>query len=85
MSTKKKIKIKRRQKIVLGIFGIAFIFSLFVSNKKTGADNYHLQYSYPEEARTAMDSLLKFLNSVDSTLNVLTSKDSAEYAEYENK
>ncbi|MDR2406581.1 MAG: hypothetical protein LBE13_00485 [Bacteroidales bacterium] len=73
---KKKNKIK---KIVLGILCITFIFSLFVSNRRTGEDNYHLQRSYPEGVKTAMDSLLKFFNSVDSTLNVLTSKDSAEY------
>lgn len=78
MSTKnKKIKTKRI-KVILGLLGVTFLFSLFMNNSKGGESNQNAPY-YPQEVKEAIDASLKFFDNVDSTLNVLRTKDSLIY------
>jgi hypothetical protein len=75
MSAKnKKIKAKRI-KIILSLLGVLLLFSLFMKSNKGEESNRNTPY-YPQEVKEAIDASLKFFDNVDSTLNVLKTKDS---------
>ena len=55
-----------------GFLAVIFLFSLFVNiNRKDEGLNSDVRHPYPQEIQAVQDSLLEFLDSVDSTLNIL--------------
>jgi SNF family Na+-dependent transporter len=73
MSIKHKNKAKKRKTTLVFLF-VIFLISIFVNNKENGATNHSTQH-YPQEIKTAIDSLLEFFDEVDSTLNILRERD----------
>jgi hypothetical protein len=85
MSAKQKHKTKPQRIKTLFVFGLlctVFLFSFFMGNKKS-EESHSSVHPYPQEVGTAIDSLLDFCDTVDSTLNVL--KDSLKIESYEQR
>jgi hypothetical protein len=74
-TTKNKLFKTKKVKAVFWLLSILFFMSLFVKNRTQGEIDHCMQHPYPHEVGATIDSLLEFLDSVDSTLNVLILKD----------
>jgi hypothetical protein len=91
MSTRndKTVKAKTRKvKTILWLLSILFFFSLFIGgffagNKEDEGTGYGVP-PYPQEVKIAVDSLSEFFDGLDSTLNVLRTKDSLMFNAVKN-